>query len=199
MSDDITDQEPEATKPRSVWLDKLSQLSKRKWWNSSQFMSLLAFLISMGTFLTFTYQTYLIQKQQSASVLPYLRIDYGSGSDYFRIDVSNNGVGPAFVQDFVINYRDSTYRMSLSQFAYQIFKPDSTVNYSTSSSSLGEGYAISSKESVEVLASNNAETAKLLKTLFFDDGLMIEIVYSSVFEEEWKLTSKSYIPEKIDY
>lgn len=171
---------------------------RNKFWSSDKFLSLLAFLISIGTFSTFAYQTYLIQKQQYANVLPYLQINYGSGYDYFRIEVSNNGVGPAFIEDLVIHYQDSSYRMNLNPFARQIIQPDSNSTYNVSSSSIAKGYAIPSKESVQLLASNNEETADLLRKLFFGDNVEIEIVYSSVFDERWRLTNRSFVPEKID-
>ncbi len=199
MSDDTNDQEPESDKPRTGWFEQLGIPVRQKFWSSDKFLSLLAFLISIGTFSTFAYQTYLIQKQQYANVLPYLQLNYGYGHDYFRIDVSNNGVGPAFIENLVIHYQDSSYHTNLSPFARQMIQPDSTNTYSTSSSSLARGYAIPSKESVQLLASNNKETARLLRKLFYDeDDVEIEIVYSSVFDERWKLTSRSFIPEKID-
>ena len=62
-----------STKP---WLEALGvPVGKKKFWSSDKFLSLLAFLISLGTFSTFAYQTYLIQKQQYASTMPYLSIE----------------------------------------------------------------------------------------------------------------------------
>jgi hypothetical protein len=51
----------------------------KKSWNAQKLMSFSAFLISIGTFITFAYQTHLIQKQQFRSVLPYLMINRSSG------------------------------------------------------------------------------------------------------------------------
>ena len=76
MSDDANDQEPESDKPHPVWLEQLGIPVSKKFWSSDKFLSLLTFLISIGTFSTFVYQTYLIQKQQYANVLPYLQTSY---------------------------------------------------------------------------------------------------------------------------
>ncbi len=199
MSNDVNDKEPESDEPRTGWFEQLGIPVRQKFWSSDKFLSLLAFLISVGTFSTFAYQTYLIQKQQYANVLPYLQLNYGYGHNYFRIDVSNNGVGPAFVQDLIVHYQDSSYHMNLNPFAYQIIQPDSSSAYSVSSGSLPTGYAIPSKESILLLGSNNEETANLLKKLFFENEVEIEIIYSSVFDEQWKLTfPRSFVLEKMD-
>ena len=200
MSDEINEGETEleAAPARVSWKEKARTLVRHKFWTSGKFTSLLAFMISIGTFFTFAYQTYLIRQQQSANVLPYLRIDYGYGTDYFQIQISNNGVGPAIIQDFVVHYRDSTYRSGLNRFAATFAKLDTSTTYSVSSSYLAEGFVISNKETVEVLASNNRETANMLKALFFDEEVRLEIVYSSVFDEKWRLTNGSFIPQRID-
>ena len=61
-----------------------------------------------------------------------------------------------------------------------------------------EGYAIPSRETVALLGSNNKETADLLKGLFFEDQVRIEITYSSIYDEVWRVTNDVYIPEKLD-
>jgi hypothetical protein len=76
MSDDANDQGPESDKPRTGWFEQLGIPVSKKFWSSEKFLSLLAFLLSIGTFSTFAYQTCLIQKQQYANVLPYLQTNY---------------------------------------------------------------------------------------------------------------------------
>lgn len=43
-------------------------------WNLDKTLSLMAFLISLGTFFLLYYQTNLTRKQQYASVFPYLEL-----------------------------------------------------------------------------------------------------------------------------
>ena len=75
--DSTTDQE--SSKPPEV-------AGKKSFWSSDNLLSLFAFLVSVGTFSTFAYQTYLIQKQQYASMMPYLMIErYNDGTgDYMK-------------------------------------------------------------------------------------------------------------------
>ena len=182
----------------AYWLDRFGiSIGKKKFWGSDKFLSLLAFLISVGTFTTFAYQTYLIQKQQYASVLPYLSIYNGRDSDGFRVMVSNNGIGPAFIQDVVFRYNDSSYQINPIKFAYLAIRPDSSVNFSLSSNTLSKGYAIPDKVALSIIGSNNPETADLLRKLFEEDGAEVEITYSSIYDELWR-TSTGSPPKKIE-
>lgn len=200
MSDDAENKDQESdNKSGNGWLEQLGiPVGKKKFWSSDKFLSLLAFLISIGTFSTFAYQTYLIQKQQYANVLPYLSVYPSYGNDYFRLEVANNGVGPAFIQDVVIHYRDSSYTIHPNLFIYNTIHPDSSINFSFSSTTLSKGSVVPSERVIVVLESNNKETADLLKPLFLEDDVNIELVYSSIFDEKWRITYKSALPEKID-
>jgi hypothetical protein len=49
------------------------------------------------------YQTYVIRKQFSATVWPYLTFITSSSADkYFELDVSNPGIGPALIMNAVV-------------------------------------------------------------------------------------------------
>ena len=92
---------------------KPTRSARKSFWSSDKLLSLFAFLVSVGTFSTFAYQTYLIQKQQYVSTMPYLMLFLNSdGSGEYTqhsISLANNGIGPAFIQDIKIHYRDSIY------------------------------------------------------------------------------------------
>jgi hypothetical protein len=50
------------------------------------------------------YQTYVIRKQFSATVWPYVTFDEISSTDkYFELDVSNAGIGPAVIYSAVVS------------------------------------------------------------------------------------------------
>jgi hypothetical protein len=61
-------------------------------------VALLALLISGIAAASSAYQTYVIRKQFSATVWPYLTFITSSSADrFFEIDVSNAGIGPALI------------------------------------------------------------------------------------------------------
>lgn len=67
------------------------------------FVALLALLISGIAAASSAYQTYVIRKQFSATVWPYISFITTSSTDkYFELDVNNAGIGPALILDSVI-------------------------------------------------------------------------------------------------
>jgi hypothetical protein len=66
-------------------------------------VALLALAISGIAAGSSAYQTYVIRKQFSATVWPYLNyITLSSTDHYFEIDVSNPGIGPALIFDSTV-------------------------------------------------------------------------------------------------
>jgi hypothetical protein len=66
-------------------------------------IALMALLISGIAAGASAYQTYVIRKQFSATVWPYLTYITSSSTDkYFELDVSNPGIGPALVFDATV-------------------------------------------------------------------------------------------------
>src|ERR1700729_683158 len=66
-------------------------------------VALLALAISAVAAGASAYQTYVIRKQFSATVWPYLTfVTSSSTGKYFELDVSNAGIGPALVYDAVV-------------------------------------------------------------------------------------------------
>jgi hypothetical protein len=67
------------------------------------FVAALALVISGIAAGSSAYQTYVIRKQFSATVWPYISFVTTSSADkYFELDVSNAGIGPALILDSVI-------------------------------------------------------------------------------------------------
>jgi hypothetical protein len=62
-----------------------------------------ALLISSVAAASSAYQTYVIRKQFSATVWPYVTFVTSSSTDrYFELDVSNPGIGPALIYSAVV-------------------------------------------------------------------------------------------------
>jgi hypothetical protein len=67
------------------------------------FVALVALAISGVAAASSAYQTYVIRKQFSATVWPYLDFITSMSTDkYFELDVSNPGIGPALILDAVV-------------------------------------------------------------------------------------------------
>lgn len=67
------------------------------------YVALLALVISGVAAGASAYQTYVIRQQFSATVWPYVTFTTSSSrNNYFELDVSNAGIGPALVRDATI-------------------------------------------------------------------------------------------------
>jgi hypothetical protein len=200
------------TKRKLFWLERFGMKSgNRKFWNSDKLLSLFAFLISVGTFATFAYQTYLISEQQElirkeqyASVLPYLTIyTWNGGLGDASVRLVNNGVGPAFIDAVKIYYNDTTYNFGTAQFFQELINLEGYPrgHFNISSMGIATGMVIPAGQEVELIGSNNKATEEKISELFFGDDsekAKIEITYSSVYEETWVIRSFSYVPEKLE-
>jgi hypothetical protein len=173
-------------------------------WKSEKLMSFTAFLISIGTFITFAYQTHLIQKQQFRSVLPYLMITNYTGyinqdQKTISLQLLNNGIGPAFVEDLTISYKGKEYK-SVYDFFIQGIYPDHKI--SVGRNDIIAGYSIPAGQALPLLTSNDSQATTVLEKVFTSDGFSFEIVYSSLYEENWRLSYKNGRynpkPEKVD-
>ena len=205
MSDDKKD-EARASQEKSdkLWLEQLGvSFGKKKFWSSDKFLSLLAFLISLGTFSTFAYQTYLIQKQQYASTMPYLSIesqqDGTQGYFNYKIGIVNNGVGPAFIQGVKIYHKDSVLQQGPSRFFRDYIRkndlPD-TVRYVTNNRSIDQGIVIPAGEYMLLLESLEENSASVMGDM--REEITFEVTYSSIYDEVWRVSSDDPVPKKIE-
>ena len=197
--------ENEAQKPDGITDQELPKppeaVKKKSFWSSDKLLSLFAFLVSVGTFSTFAYQTYLIQKQQYASMMPYLMIErYNDGTgDYMKrkITLANDGVGPAFIQDVKIYYKDSIYQQQPAAFYSSLVHPPDSIDASVSNGYLIPGQVIPAGEAILLIGSDNEYSAEAIYKVFYNEETTLEITYASVYDEVWKVTSSSP-PEKVE-
>ncbi len=172
---------------------------KPKFWNADKIVSFSAILISLATMGVYIYQTHLIQKQQHASVMPYLMIGYSHHSnEHFNVEITNNGLGPAFVEEVNVYFQGKKYpNTDLGVFFYDYnFKRD-TLSFGNSSIIIGT-LIPSGKTIVNVEANDRKNADKFNKYFRNDEPLKLEIIYSSVYGERWRARGGFTRPEKLE-
>ncbi|QHT71409.1 hypothetical protein GXP67_34505 [Rhodocytophaga rosea] len=176
----------------------MARLKIARFWDADKFLSISAMLISVGTFATFIYQTNLIQKQQYASVLPYLEIwNSGADSTRYKLLLVNNGIGPAFIKDIKIHYKGKTYPYDPIVFYSEVIYPSDTISFI--STNVNKGQVVPAGERIEIVIVNNSvKDAAKLRQLFGNQTAKLDIVYSSVYEEKWRLDGMGKAPVKLD-
>lgn len=164
-----------------------------KKWNSDHWISFVAIVASLGTLFTVVYQTNLYREQQYASVLPYLELWNSNSDDSYRLILVNNGIGPAFIDKVSIIYKDSTYQMDPAVFLANVIVLEDTINH-VGHSNIGKGRLIPAGSKINLVqVTGNKENADKLRSWFTGNRNLrsefpeIEIEYSSVYGEKWKI------------
>jgi len=169
--------------------------------STDRIVSLCAIFISLLTLVIFIYQTNLTRKQNHLSILPYLALD-SSINHYegtLELELKNLGIGPAIIESRKIFHEEKWLDVDFVDFFYEQYTLNDTT-MSVLSSSISHGTAIPANESItliKVFMSKDKLPAFLEWFEGIQDGMDYEVVYKSLYQEKWKLTSKSEIPVEI--
>jgi hypothetical protein len=164
-------------------------------WTTDKIMSTSALFISVISLIALLYQSYLAreenkltQKQQSASVLPYLNSWYSNSSEGFKMIFGNKGVGPAFIKNVEIKFNDTLNFNNTDQLFQYVFKTaEGLDSIPYSNSTFTKGYVLPANETIEVIVVENRNGIKLFKDYMNDNKLDYTILYEDVYGEKWTL------------
>lgn len=179
---------------------KNKKKQSKKWqinWTSDKIMSTSALFISVISLIALLYQSYLareenklIQKQQSASVLPYLNQWYSEYNDSFKLIIGNKGVGPAFVKKVKIVLDSTKTFNNTSTFFNEIFKTThglDTIPYVTST--LISGFVLPANEDIKIIEIEEKNNIDTFKQIFNSLNISFAITYEDVYGTSWLLTN----------
>jgi hypothetical protein len=173
-------------------------MNSSKFPNSDRLFGMAAFLVSMGTFLIYIYEARLLQKQQYASALPYLEMWNSTPAEgIYKLQLVNNGVGPAFVKDVKVHYQGRIFEGDHLSFYYKAIPRNEWIRFL--STNLPKGRVLPAGHVIDlILHEGPTANAKRLNDLFGGEKVKIEITYSSVYDETWRVTGMAGAPEKLD-
>ena len=171
--------------------------------------TLLVIIASLGSLFIIFRQTDLMSKQfdlqrleQHKSVLPYLTMYNTSNGSNYSYTLANKGIGPALINEINITYKDSIYKNHdlRTFFNAVIVKEDSLFkNYKDiGHSSISKGMLLPTN-STSFMVSHKSDNKNKVKSLrkWFNQKINIEIIFSSIYGEQWRLSSFSNTPIKI--
>jgi hypothetical protein len=178
--------------------------SKPKFWNADKIVSFSAILISLATMGVYIYQTHLIQKEQYASVMPYLMIGSSHHNEgHFMVQLSNDGLGPAMIEEVKVHFQNKVYPncdLSTFFFSKNPIKKDSLMNV-FSYGNVGSGMFIPANKLITLIEINeNKEMATKLSNYFWStqSPVELEIIYSSIYGEKWTVRGMVKKPIKLE-
>jgi len=182
-------------------------MKENKFWNSEKLIGMVAFVISIGTLFTFIYQTNIMREHQRASVLPYLEIwNSRVGNQVYELNLYNNGIGPAFIQDIKVKYKDTVINIDTvingdpdRLVRYLMEHSDTSKRFTYRCSNIKKGRLIRAGEKISMVAAHDSsETVKTLRKIFNSKKTTIEITYSSIYNEKWITRGVAVPPVKIE-
>lgn len=180
-----------------------SENIKRKM-DGNMLMSFAAIFLSAGTLFILIYQSNLIskqfelqQQQQFASAMPYLLLGLNNDGSNIKFVLANQGLGPAFVEVVRVHYKDTIFEnFDLASAHHHLGKLDNNIIDIYSYSNIFPGLLLSPQEKIEHL---NLKLSKDIKNDLFTNGdAELEIEYTSIYNERWRIKGVFGIPEKID-
>lgn len=173
-------------------------MNKPKFWTSDKIISISAFLISLATLFTLMFQTRLMQKQQYASALPHLMIGDSYSNQSFSLSLVNNGVGPAFIQDIKIYYDGKSFDHDPASFLRTIMRENNSESINFHWTLVSKGRVLPAGKSIEMIGvQNSAKDADKLLKIFVEEAV-VEIIYTSIYDETWRVKGLAGVPEKLD-
>jgi len=156
---------------------------------SDKILTFTALFISCLALTVSIVQTRIMQKQSHAAVWPRLGSGASWGEDYFDFAVTNQGVGPAIVNDIEFQFRDSTfsYISGMVNHIMRLEKEETgqKVQMSYGYSDITEGRVIKAAETIEVYKANDSTSVNLAKKYFQD--IDVKIDYCSIYEKCWSM------------
>lgn len=168
-------------------------------WTTDKIMSTSALFISVLSLVGLMYQSYLareenklIQKQQSASVLPYLHQWYSEYEDNYRLIIGNKGVGPAFIKHVEITL-DSTKIFDNSNDLFdEILR--TTEGFDTiphNMSNLVTGFVLPANQDISLIVIEQKQNIDAFKNVLNERQIDFKIVYEDVYGSKWQLSNSN--------
>ncbi len=160
-------------------------------------MGVSAIMISLLTLLMFIYQTNIMHTQSRLSVMPRLgfstSFNHSDSIIYFSTSIKNKGIGPAIINAVKISHDKTEYNLDFYDFFMKVFPKVEDFGEFKKFSNIVDGSTLAANES-KVLFAFEFDEEKMedlygyLKIgeeeeLPFD----IQIDYSSIYDEEWRI------------
>ena len=180
---------------------KTKKVKLKKWkinWTTDKIMSTSALFISVISLVALLYQSFLareenklIQKQQSASVLPYLNQWFSEYDNSFKLIVGNKGVGPAFIKKVEIELDSTKTFNNTDDLFNEIFKTTKGLDtIPHMKSNLINGFVLPANDDIKLIEISDSKSANIFKNVLNSRNISFKITYEDVYGTAWLLSNK---------
>ncbi len=158
---------------------------------SDRILAISAIFVSACALAVSIYQTRILSMEKDAAVWPYLRVATSWTDQQFILSVSNDGIGPAIIQDVTYKLGDSTFYM-IHQVARYLIEQDTVLKNNVDNISYSniesEGTAMRAGESTKILHISNVpnKVIKRIQDYMYTEKIKIKIDYCSIYNKCWR-------------
>jgi hypothetical protein len=158
--------------------------------NAGVAIGLIAIVINVITVSVYMYQANIMQKQQHASAWPYLEwlLIFNEESG-LRLEVKNNGVGPAIVKHVDVRLKGETLKID------SLFTELIGTDYFPHLTSLIENRVLPAGGSIKPFHISNLEWAVKVHQALQEQKFELRICYESIYGDQW-VSSGTRVEEK---
>ena len=189
--------------------------------DTDRVLSLSAMVIGVGSLFVILYQTHLMRQSQHASVMPYLMIGFTSNSGGIHVNLRNAGIGPALIGD--VRIRHATGETATDPYTFFLQGDANRRKLPLTVDSAVAGRLIPAGEGIQMVGVDGQfltddtrgsifkellqtfDLAEVPRNWYEGIGLsaadprraVIEVVYSSIYGDRWRIRSNSFAPEPV--
>jgi len=164
--------------------------------STDRMIGLSAMMISLLTLIIFIYQTNLMREQSRLSVTP--RISFNSNQKqvdsiiHISSEIVNKGLGPAIIESINIVHEGQSYDLDFPDFLEKVFPEVEEYGNLASNTSLSKGSTLAANEKITLYTftlpiANIRALMQYLNMTQEEDPFTIEVIYSSIYNEQWKV------------
>jgi len=185
----------------------------RRVWDADRALSLSAMAVGICTLFITLYQTHLTRQAQSASVLPYLAFGLTSTNDGAYLTLRNDGVGPGRLDAVRVHFKGRT--TVADPYDFFLANRSGPKPSGLAVDRVTPGRLLPANSTIQMLGcSGNTDRLAVLREMvklfaladvppsWLDelqaqggDKAVIEIDYSSVYGDRWRIRSDQLVPQ----
>ncbi len=183
-------------------------------WDTDRIVGICAMVVSVATLAALSYQAYLTRQAERRSVLPYMYIALASNDHGTAVMLENTGIGPALIESIHVHDKSRDITGDAYDF-YVAVHPDAPAK-GLGVDRVQPGRLVPAGANVLMVQDTGVGEKSILKEMLtlFDfvdapdtwyagakitrkDRAVIEVVYTSVYGERWRIRSDRVVPEHL--
>lgn len=179
--------------------------------DSDRLMSLAAIVVGVGSLFVVVYQTHLTRQAQYAMVRPYLYVQMMANDNTVGLLLTNSGIGPALIDDVRVKYQGRDIVGDPYDFFMKV-RPELKIPLNVDK--ILPGRLIPPGATIQMIGSSGEARGRLFEALLqlvevaevprdwyasigaaSAEKAVIEITFSSVYGDRWRVRSDRLVPE----